>query len=52
MLAVRRYDQAIVDYSEAIRLNRRLAVAFNNRCLTRAVVGKDLVTPCMTATRR
>ena len=37
------YDQAIADYSEAIRLNPRLAVAFNNRCLTRAVTGKNLV---------
>src|SRR6185295_7823880 len=37
------YDQAIADYSEAIRLNPRLAVAFNNRCLSRGISGKDLV---------
>lgn len=36
-------DRAIADYSEAIRLNPRLAVAYNNRCLTRGVTGKDLV---------
>ena len=37
------YDKAIADYSEAIRINPRLAVAYNNRCLTRGVVGKELV---------
>ena len=36
------YDTAIADYSRAIKADGRMSWAFNNRCLTRMVVGHDL----------
>lgn len=40
--ALDQYELAQADYSEAIRLHPMLAAAYNNRCLTRAIIGKDL----------
>lgn len=37
-----RYDKALIDYSEAIRIYPGLAAAYNNRCHTRAVIGREL----------
>lgn len=37
------YDLAISDYSTAITLDPDMGVAYNNRCLTRAIAGRDLV---------
>jgi tetratricopeptide (TPR) repeat protein len=37
------YDHAIADYSRAIELDPTQGLAYNNRCLARAVAGKDLV---------
>ncbi len=37
------FDKAIADYNLAIALDPRMARAFNNRCLVRAITGKDLV---------
>lgn len=37
-----RYEQALDDYSEAIRLKPDLAAGYNNRCLTRAVLNREL----------
>lgn len=36
------YDKAIADYSRAIEADARMGWAFNNRCLARMVVGRDL----------
>lgn len=36
------YDKAIADYTRAIKADARMSWAFNNRCLTRMVVGRDL----------
>lgn len=36
------YEQAIKDYSRAIKGDGRMSWAYNNRCLTRMVAGKDL----------
>lgn len=41
--AKREYAQAIADYSVAIALDPKMGRAYNNRCLTRAVLGQDLV---------
>lgn len=38
-----RYESAIADYSAAIDRDSTLGLAYNNRCLTRAVAGRDLV---------
>jgi tetratricopeptide (TPR) repeat protein len=35
-------DRAIADHNEAIRLNPQLAFAYNNRCWTLAVIGREL----------
>jgi tetratricopeptide (TPR) repeat protein len=37
------YDAAIADYSAAIDLDPAMGLAYNNRCLTRALAGRDLV---------
>ncbi len=37
------YDKALADYSAAIDLDPTMGLAFNNRCLVRAIMGKDLV---------
>ena len=39
----RAYDKAIADYDNAIQLDPSLGAAYNNRCLTRAIAGRDLV---------
>lgn len=39
----RAYDKAIADYDDAILLDPSLGPAYNNRCLTRAIAGRDLV---------
>jgi tetratricopeptide (TPR) repeat protein len=39
----RAYDKAIADYDAAIALDPTLGPAYNNRCLTRAIAGRDLV---------
>lgn len=39
----RAYDKAIADYDDAIQLDPSLGPAYNNRCLTRAIAGRDLV---------
>lgn len=39
----RAYDKAIADYDDAIELDPTLGPAYNNRCLTRAIAGRDLV---------
>jgi tetratricopeptide (TPR) repeat protein len=39
----RAYDKAIDDYDAAIALDPTLGPAYNNRCLTRAIAGRDLV---------
>jgi tetratricopeptide (TPR) repeat protein len=36
------YDKAIADYTRAIKADARMSWAFNNRCLTRMVVGREL----------
>ena len=36
------YEQAIADYTRAIEADARMGWAFNNRCLTRIIVGRDL----------
>lgn len=41
--AQRAYDKAIADYDDAILLDPSLGPAYNNRCLTRAIAGRDLV---------
>ena len=41
--AKREYDEAIRNYSAAIRLDPGFALAYNNRCLTRSIVGHDLI---------
>ena len=41
--AKRNYEMAIVDYSTAIALEPNMGLAYNNRCLTRTIVGQDLV---------
>ena len=41
--ALKQYDKAIADYSSAIELDPRLGLAYNNRALSRAVAGTDLV---------
>src|SRR5205085_7158700 len=41
--AKRQYDLAIADYDDAIRLDPDMGLAYNNRCLTRAIAGHDLV---------
>ena len=39
----KQYDAAIADYSAAIDLDPAMGPAYNNRCLVRAVAGRDLV---------
>ena len=41
--ALKQYDKAIADYSSAIAIDPRLGLAYNNRALSRAVAGSDLV---------
>lgn len=41
--AQRAYDKAIADYDAAIAVDPSLGPAYNNRCLTRAIAGRDLV---------
>ena len=41
--AQRAYDKAIDDYNGAIQLDPSMGPAYNNRCLTRAIAGRDLV---------
>lgn len=41
--AKREYGPAIADYSAAIQLDPEMGLAYNNRCLTRTIVGTDLV---------
>lgn len=36
------YERAIADYTRAIETDARMSWAFNNRCLTRIIVGRDL----------
>jgi tetratricopeptide (TPR) repeat protein len=36
------YEQAIADYTRAIEADARMSWAFNNRCLTRMIAGRDL----------
>ncbi len=38
------YDLALADYSTAIDLDPKMGVAFTNRCLTEAILGRDLAT--------
>lgn len=40
--ARRDYEQAIADYTRAIEADARMSWAFNNRCLTRVIAGRDL----------
>jgi tetratricopeptide (TPR) repeat protein len=40
--ANRQYGLATADYSSAIGLDPAMGLAYTNRCLTRAIVGKDL----------
>ncbi|MFN4017075.1 MAG: tetratricopeptide repeat protein [Reyranella sp.] len=40
--ARRDYEQAITDYTRAIEADDRMSWAFNNRCLTRTIVDRDL----------
>jgi tetratricopeptide (TPR) repeat protein len=37
------YDTAILDYNAAIVLDPTMGLAYNNRCLTQAIAGQDLV---------
>lgn len=37
------HEQAIADYTRAIEADARMSWAFNNRCLTRVIAGRDLV---------
>lgn len=37
------YDKALADYDMAIKLEPGMGRAYNNRCLIRAITGKDLV---------
>lgn len=37
------YDKALADYDAAIKLEPGMGRAYNNRCLIRAITGKDLV---------
>ena len=41
--ANKQYDLAAADYTSAIGLDPNMGLAYTNRCLTRAIVGKDLV---------
>ena len=41
--ALGEHQKAIADYTSAIDLDPTLGVAYNNRCLTLAVIGQDLV---------
>lgn len=41
--AKREYQKAIADYTAAIDLDENFGLAYNNRCLTRAIVGQDLL---------
>jgi tetratricopeptide (TPR) repeat protein len=41
--ANRQYDLAAADYTSAIGLDPNMGLAYTNRCLTRTIVGKDLV---------
>src|SRR5476651_75585 len=41
--ALRQYDLAAADYSSAIALDPTMGLAYTNRCLILAIVGKDLV---------
>jgi len=36
------YARAAADYSEVLKIDPRSVAAFNNRCLTNAVLGQDL----------
>ncbi|TAJ41284.1 MAG: tetratricopeptide repeat protein [Reyranella sp.] len=37
------YQKAITDYTSGIDLDENFGLAYNNRCLTRAIVGQDLL---------
>lgn len=37
------YQKAIADYTSAIDLDENFGLAYNNRCLTRAIVGQELL---------
>ena len=39
----REYQKAIADYTAAIDLDENFGLAYNNRCLTRAIVGQELL---------
>jgi tetratricopeptide (TPR) repeat protein len=41
--AKREYQKAIADYTSAIDLDENFGLAYNNRCLTRAIAGQDLL---------
>lgn len=41
--AQKQYDEAIADYSAAIEIEPRMGLAYNNRALSRAIAGSDLV---------
>jgi tetratricopeptide (TPR) repeat protein len=41
--AKRRYDLAIIDYGTALSLDPNMGLAYNNRCLTKTILGTDLV---------
>lgn len=41
--ALGQYEKAITDYDSAIRIDPHFGLAYNNRALVRAIVGRDLV---------
>jgi tetratricopeptide (TPR) repeat protein len=41
--ALKQYDKAIADYGSAIEIDPGMGLAYNNRALSRAVAGSDLV---------
>lgn len=48
------YDKALADYSAAVELDPEMGLAYNNRCLVRAITGQELVkglADCDTAQR-
>jgi len=38
---LRQYDKAIADYDEVLKIDSRISAAYNNRCLSRAVLGQE-----------